>query len=117
MSLTGKQKRHLRSLAQTLKPVVHVGKNGLTDATIGEVTKALIRDELVKVKLQEAERAERASQADELAKRTGAEIAGLVGGALSLYLAPPPPEPGTTRRGGPKIKLPAAAETDEESGD
>ncbi len=30
--LTGKQKRYLRSLAMTTKPLIQVGKNGLGDA-------------------------------------------------------------------------------------
>ncbi len=103
MSLTGKQKRHLRSLAQTLKPAIHLGKNGVTEAAVREITRALQRDELVKVKLQEADRADRAAQVEELVRQTGAELAGIVGGSLSLYLAP---QPDPDRKGGPKIRLP-----------
>ncbi|GIT71155.1 MAG: hypothetical protein Ct9H300mP28_09690 [Pseudomonadota bacterium] len=31
--MTGKQKRHLRTMAHTLKPVVNLGKHGLSRET------------------------------------------------------------------------------------
>lgn len=54
MSLTPKQRAHLRTLAHHLKPVLHVGKEGLTDATIHALQDALSNRELLKVKVQEA---------------------------------------------------------------
>jgi RNA-binding protein len=44
-------KKELRKRAHHLKPVVAVGKNGLTDAVIAEVKSALKRDKLIKIKL------------------------------------------------------------------
>jgi len=49
--LTGKQLRHLRSLAHSLKPVVLLGKNGWTDAVRGQIDEALLSHELIKIKL------------------------------------------------------------------
>lgn len=52
--LTSKQRAHLRKLAHKLKPVVHVGNDGVTDALIGSIGDAFNTRELLKVKLQEA---------------------------------------------------------------
>lgn len=41
----------LRSKAKTLEPITRVGKNGLTDAVIGEIKKLLKRKRLIKVKM------------------------------------------------------------------
>lgn len=52
--LSAKQRAHLRSLAHHLKAVLHVGKEGLTDAAVAAVVEALHTRELLKVKVQEA---------------------------------------------------------------
>ena len=49
--LTGKQKRYLRSLAMTTKPLINVGKNGLGDTFVAGVKDALEARELVKISL------------------------------------------------------------------
>lgn len=47
--LTGKQKSFLRSKANTLEPIVQIGKGGVTDTVINAVNQALVARELVKV--------------------------------------------------------------------
>ena len=49
MSLTSKQRAHLRSLAHHLKPLLHLGKEGLTESTYGAVESAFNTRELLKV--------------------------------------------------------------------
>lgn len=51
--LSSKQRAHLRSLANRLKPIVHVGLGGVTDATVRSVSEAFNTRELLKVKVQE----------------------------------------------------------------
>ena len=82
--LKGWQKQHLRSLAHHLKPVVQIGKHGLTDAFIAQVSKALDDHELIKVKFQcfKDEKDELSSQ---LAEKTQAEFIGALGNVLILY--------------------------------
>ncbi|MES2308981.1 MAG: ribosome assembly RNA-binding protein YhbY [Verrucomicrobiota bacterium] len=48
--LSGKQRRHLKSLAHHLEPVVFLGKEGITDGLIEGVQKALRDHELIKIK-------------------------------------------------------------------
>lgn len=49
--LTGKQKSYLRSLAQTERPIFQVGKDGLSDNLIDQVSAYLKKNELVKVSI------------------------------------------------------------------
>lgn len=54
MELNAKQRAQLRSLAHHLKPLIQVGKEGVTDATVKTVEEAFNTRELFKVKVQEA---------------------------------------------------------------
>ena len=56
--LSGAQRKHLRGIAHSTKPAVHIGKEGLTDNVIGAIDTAIEAHELIKVKIL-AERDER----------------------------------------------------------
>jgi len=103
MSLTGKQRRHLRALGHELAPVAQVGKGGLSTAVIAAVDRALADHELVKIKLLESLDVDRDEAAAQLAAGTQAEIAQVLGRTVLLY-RPDPDEP--------RIKLPKAARVD-----
>ena len=96
MSLSGRQKRHLRSLAQRLEPVVWVGEAGLAPGIVRSIDEALATHELVKVRMRDP--ADKRALAQALADATGSELAGLVGHTAILYRAHPEE---------PKIALPA----------
>ena len=51
MNLRGKQKRFLRAQANHLQPLFAVGKNGLTQAWLGQLDGALDKRELIKVSI------------------------------------------------------------------
>lgn len=53
LSLNTKQRTYLRSLAHHLKPVVIIGKEGVTQSVIESVNNAFINRELLKVKVLE----------------------------------------------------------------
>lgn len=53
MELTGKQKSHLRGLAQSIKPLFQIGKDGLTEAIRKNVRDYLLKNELMKVSVLE----------------------------------------------------------------
>jgi len=97
MSLTGKQRRHLRALAHKLKPTVQVGKGGIDDGLVAAVDRALGDHELIKVKLGESAGVDRHDAADELAQKTRSEVAQVLGNVVVLYRADPEE---------PEIKLP-----------
>ncbi|SFL68673.1 ribosome assembly RNA-binding protein YhbY [Pelosinus propionicus] len=50
-TLTGKQKRYLRSLGSTMDPVVQIGKTGLSGSLLDSTKDALIARELIKVRV------------------------------------------------------------------
>jgi len=69
MSLTSKQRAHLRKLAHHLKPVVLVGSDGVTPPVLDSVREAFNTRELLKVKLQESAPLDVREAADELSHR------------------------------------------------
>ena len=89
MTLTGKQKRLLRGRGHDLQPGVQVGKEGLTDALIEALDQALLDHELVKVRIGQNSTVERKDAAQELAARTGSEVAQVLGNTMLLYRAHP----------------------------
>jgi RNA-binding protein len=52
--LTARQRAHLKSLAHPLKPILQIGREGLTDAVSASVADALHTRELLKVRVLEA---------------------------------------------------------------
>lgn len=93
MSLQGFQKRYLRGEAHPLKPVVHVGKQGMTEAVIASLDQALRHHELIKVKIRYGDsKAERRELIAEVCQQLHAEEVGLVGHTVTLYRQHPEPE-------------------------
>ncbi len=90
LTLTPRQRRHLRGLAHSLEPVVHLGKAGLTAGVVGSVEQALLSHELIKVQLRQPE--DKKAEAEALAEATGAALCGLVGHVVILY-RPHPEKP------------------------
>lgn len=84
-ALTEKQKRHLRGLGHKLKPVVMIGAHGYTPAVRGELDQALLRHELLKVRIASGERDARDAIIARLCTDTGAELAQRIGNVALLY--------------------------------
>jgi len=97
LPLDGKQKRHLRALAHDLRPVVQVGKEGVSEAVVRATDQALTDHELIKVRLPQIDKAERAAMAEALREATGSHLAALTGRVAILYRRHPDE---------PKIRLP-----------
>lgn len=92
MSLTGKQRRHLRGLGHALAPVAQVGKGGVSDAVVAAIDAALADHELVKIRLLETLDVDRDTAAAALATRTRAQVAQVLGRTILLY-RPDPDQP------------------------
>lgn len=82
--ISSAQRKKLRALAHHLKPVVYVGKHGVTEALISAVNDALESHELIKVKFNDF-KDQKNELAGRIAEETKSEIAGLVGHVLTLY--------------------------------
>jgi RNA-binding protein len=77
-------KKKLRAVAHTLKPVVIVGQSGLTSAVLAEIELALDSHELIKVKIR-AERDERKLISEKICTDTGAELIQTIGQIAVIY--------------------------------
>lgn len=78
------ERKELKSQAHHLKPVIMIGKLGMTEALIKATDKALLDHELIKVKFQDF-KDEKKQLADELAKKTNAAVIDIIGNILILY--------------------------------
>lgn len=83
--LTAAQKRHLRAIAHSLKPVILMGAKGLSEALVNELKLALERHELVKVKLAAEDREARDAALDQLAKDSDSQIVQRIGNIGVLF--------------------------------
>ncbi len=85
LTLSNKQKQHLKSLAHPLKPVVLLGANGLTEGVMAEIELALEHHELIKVRVPEEERELREQVIATILAHTHAYKVQVVGKVLTLY--------------------------------
>jgi len=84
--LTSQQKKFLRSLAHPLKPIVRVGKNGLTGEVLASVEAALARHELIKVKFVEhKDKEDKISIVAAICRQARCFHAGMIGHIAILY--------------------------------
>ena len=91
--LTARQRAHLKSLAHALKPVVHVGKEGVTATVLGTLNDAFRTRELLKVKVLEAAPASARDTASEIeAGVSDVNVVQTIGRTIVLY-RPHPEKP------------------------
>ncbi len=98
--LTGRQKRYLRSLGHHLKPLVMLGRDGITDNVINAADAILGAHELLKVKIGSGCLLERREAADFIADRTNSEVVQVLGKTFLIFRGNP------DRNDDQRIKLP-----------
>ena len=91
MSLTGEQLRKLKTTAQSMKPSIQIGKDGLTEGQLERINHELAHHELIKVKFNDY-KAQKAELSQEITARTGATQVDLIGNTLVLYKQSPYPD-------------------------
>ena len=83
--MTSKQRAALRGMANTMEPILFVGKGGLIETLIRQADDALLARELVKGKLLETAPLPVRDAADRLAEATGAAVVQVIGRTFVLY--------------------------------
>lgn len=83
--LNSKQRAFLRSMANTMDPIMQVGKSGVGEELITSVNNALEARELIKMSALETAPVTAREAADELAEETGADVVAVVGRRFVLY--------------------------------
>ncbi len=85
MKITPEQRKHFRTIGHGLKPVVTVAGNGLTEAVLQEIDRALNDHELLKVKLAIADRELRKQVAAELCQQSKCELIQEIGKIALIF--------------------------------
>lgn len=85
MELTSKQRAQLRALANTLEPVVHIGKDGIGDNLVKQANDALEARELIKCRVLENCELTAREACDELSRLTRSEQVQVIGTKFVLY--------------------------------
>ncbi len=83
--LTGKQKRFLRAEAHHLTPIFQVGKGGVNEQMIRQISDALEARELIKVRILDNCEDEKHEVSEALAEGTNSELVQLIGLTVVLY--------------------------------
>lgn len=78
--------RELKAKSQKLKPVIHIGHDGLTASVLAALDQALADHGLVKIRFT-YHKSERKQLSAELASRTSSRQVLLVGHTVTLYRA------------------------------
>ncbi|MFB6469384.1 ribosome assembly RNA-binding protein YhbY [Cytobacillus sp. Hz8] len=83
--LTGKQKRFLRSKAHHLDPIFQVGKGGVNENMIKQISDALEARELLKISILQNCDEDKDTVAMKLVNGTKAELVQIIGHTIVLY--------------------------------
>ena len=94
--MTSKQRAYLRSLANTMDPIVHVGKDGVNENMVKQVSDALEARELIKGTVQQNCEFSAKEALELLCEKVHAEPVQCIGSRFVLY----------RRSRQPKIELP-----------
>ncbi|WP_035186140.1 ribosome assembly RNA-binding protein YhbY [Alteribacter aurantiacus] len=84
-TLTGKQKRFLRSKAHHIKPIFQVGKGGVNENLIIQVKEALEARELIKISILQNCDEDKDEVATSIRKGAKAHLVQLIGSTIVLY--------------------------------
>lgn len=84
--MTAKQRANLRSLANNIEPILHIGKDGISDNLIKQAWDALEARELVKATVMRAAPFLSARDAcDALCEKLHAEPVQVIGSKFTMY--------------------------------
>lgn len=87
MVVSNDNKKHFRQIGHGLKPVVMIAGNGLSEAVLAEVHRALEDHELIKIKLSVIDRAIRKEFIEEICTSCNAELIQEIGKVALIYRA------------------------------
>ena len=85
MELTSKQRAQLRSMANSLDTIVHIGKDGIGENLVKQANEALEARELIKCRVLENSMLTAREAAEELKTATRSEVVQVIGNKFVLY--------------------------------
>lgn len=84
-----KARAELRKIGHPMRPLMRIGKDGVTEGFLKELSRSLDAHQLVKVKLDVGGKAACRERAEEVAKGAEAEVVDVVGSAALFYREDP----------------------------
>ena len=76
---------HLKSLSHGIKPVVQIGNKGLSDSVINEIKLNLKAHELIKINVQENDKAKRVHILTSICEKVEAESINHIGKQIVIF--------------------------------
>lgn len=101
MNLSESQKKFLRGLGHSLKPVIIVGDSGLSESLLAEYESTLNHHELVKIRVRVGDRAARDEIIRKLCSESSARLIQRIGNVALLY------RPNLNKKIEKRIRLPS----------
>lgn len=83
--ITSKQRAYLRKLANTIDPIFQIGKSGISEEIINQLSNALEARELIKVHVLETAMLDIKEACNDVAEKLGAEPVQAIGSKFVLY--------------------------------
>lgn len=83
--LTSKQRAYLRKLANSLDPIFQIGKGGITDELLKQLSLALESRELIKIHILETALLDAKGCINEIAQKLNAEPVQAIGSKIVLF--------------------------------
>jgi RNA-binding protein len=83
--MTGKQRAYLRSIANTLKPITQIGKEGVTESFLDQLDAMLDSREIVKVTILETAGLDAKETANAICNALRAEFVQAIGFKFTIY--------------------------------
>ena len=83
--MNSKDRAYLRSLANTVEPILQVGKSGITDNLIKQVNDALEARELIKITVLETAPEDAKETAIKLSNNSNSVVVQVLGRKVTLY--------------------------------
>lgn len=83
--MTSKERAQLRGMANTMQPILQIGKNGISENSIKQIDDALEAREIIKITVLETSGEDTREIAHEIAKEVNAEVVQVIGSKFVLY--------------------------------
>jgi RNA-binding protein len=93
MSLSQEQKKRYRTIGHDLNPLVTIADKGLVETVLTEIDRALNDHELIKIKVNVADRDQKAALIQQACDQTGAQLIQSIGRVALLLRKAKKPNP------------------------
>ena len=91
--ITKAEQKRFKAIGHNLKPVVTIAGNGLSDAVISELNRAIADHELIKVRVNADDRDDKQATIEKVVGAANAELVQSIGNVALIYKSAKKPNP------------------------